>query len=138
MEAIAIGTHNALAGHTLGKLLKPHMEGTIFINFFARQTLIKQNDSDVDRMFSVGMNGALKLVSDNLRKTYNFQDSAFPKRMKERGFPKDESDGVRGFFYRMDGFKLWAILTKYVIGVVDKIYKTDLDVENDGALNKFT
>ena len=138
MEAIAIGTHNTLAGHTLGKLLKPHMEGTIFINFFARQTLIKQNDSDVDRMFAVGRNGALQLVSNNLIKTFNFQDAAFPRMMAQRGFPRNESDGVKDFFYRKDGFKLWDILTKYVTRIVNKIYGADLDVESDEALNRFT
>ena len=137
MEAIAIGFHNTLSGHVLGRLLEPHMEGTIFINFFARQTLIKQNDSDVDRMFSVGRDGALKLVSDNLRNNFNFQEEAFPRMMAKRGFPQNESDGVQDYFYRSDGFKLWDILTKYVTGVINKTYKNDIEVENDEALSRF-
>ena len=139
MEAIAIGVHNHLSGHTLGRLLEPHMEGTIFINFFARQTLIKDdNDSDVDRMFSVGRDGALKLVADNLKNNFNFTEAAFPRMMGARGFPKNESDGVADFFYRRDGYKLWDILTKYVKGVVNKVYKEDIEVEKDEALNRFT
>jgi len=137
MEAIAIGVHNFLSDHVLGRLLAPHMKGTIFINFVARTNLINKNNSIVGNIFSVGRNGALKLLSDHLMKVFNFQESAFPKMMAARGFPKDESDGVKDYFYRSDGFKLWDIITKYVEGVVNKKYDNDLEVEKDEVLQNF-
>ena len=46
--------HNWLEGnHTIGRLLKPHIENTIFVNFDARNTLIAEKNSVVQRMFSV-------------------------------------------------------------------------------------
>ena len=46
--------HNWLEGnHTIGRLLKPHIENTIFVNFDARNTLITEKNSVVQRMFSV-------------------------------------------------------------------------------------
>ena len=41
LEAVAVATHNHLADHLLGTLLAPHTAGTVFINFFARQTLVR-------------------------------------------------------------------------------------------------
>ena len=39
--------------HLIGRLLKPHMTGTIFINFAARHSLVKTKDSLVQQQFSV-------------------------------------------------------------------------------------
>ena len=138
MEPIAIGVHNFFSGHVLGRLLEPHVKGTIFINFLARSVLINKNGSLVNAIFSVGRDGALKMVSDNSWKAFNFQEGAFPRMMAERGFPQEESDGVVDYFYRRDGFKLWDILFKYVTGIVNKEFKDDLDVEKDEALKRFS
>ena len=138
MEAIAVGVHNFLSGHLLGRLLEPHVKGTIFMNIIVRSLLGNQNNSFFEKAFSVGRNGALKLISENFRNVFNFEEAAFPRMMAERGFPQDESDGVTDYYYRRDGFKLWDILLKYADGVVDKIYKDDLEVEKDEALKQFT
>ena len=46
--------HNWLEGnHTIGRLLKPHIENTIFVNFDARNTLIGKKASIVQRIYSV-------------------------------------------------------------------------------------
>ena len=39
--------------HVIGRLLKPHTRNTIFINFAARNTLVAEEGSGVQRMFSV-------------------------------------------------------------------------------------
>ena len=39
--------------HVIGRLLKPHTTNTIFINFAARNTLVAEEDSGVQSMFSV-------------------------------------------------------------------------------------
>merc|ERR1712037_1061130 len=54
MEAISIARHNWLEDdHMIGRLLKPHMTGTIFINFAARHTLVAKKDALVDQQFAV-------------------------------------------------------------------------------------
>ena len=75
MEAVAIARLNSLSGflfkdlshhhlsplrnnwlkdnHIIGRLLKPHTKNTIFINFAARNTLVAEQFSAVQLMFSV-------------------------------------------------------------------------------------
>ena len=84
-------------------------------------------------MFSVGRAGALKLLSDNM----NFDKLAFPKMITETGFPEDESDGVRNFFYRSDGYQLWNIISRYVSSIVYSFYPSDKAVLYDTQLQKF-
>ena len=109
------------------------MKGTIFANFYARHTLISEYDSQIDDMFSVGRSGAMKLLSEKM----NFRNLLFPKVMTERGFPEDESDGVRNFFYRTDGYKLWHIMSRYVQSIVYRNYLSDSAVIFDTQLQQF-
>ena len=39
--------------HIIGRLLKPHTRNTIFINFAARNTLVAEEGSTLQSMFSV-------------------------------------------------------------------------------------
>ena len=130
---ILLLTNYLIGNHLIGKLLKPFMKGTIFANFYARHTLISQYDSQIDDMFSVGRSGAMKLLSEKM----NFRNLVFPKVMTERGFPEDESDGVRNFFYRTDGYKLWHIMSHYVRSIVYRSYLSDSAVILDTQLQQF-
>ena len=84
-------------------------------------------------MFSVGKSGAMKLLAENM----NFTSLLFPKTMEERGFPEDESDGVRSFFYRIDGYKLWNIFSHYLQSIVYRFYVSDSAVARDNMLQQF-
>ena len=57
--------------------------------------------------------------------------------MAKKGFPEDESDGVRDFYYRKDGYRLWNILNKYVQKAVDIVYPSEDSFLNDGDIHKF-
>ena len=57
--------------------------------------------------------------------------------MAERGFPEDESDGVRNFFYRSDGFRLWNIFTRYVSSIVYRSYPSETSVLYDKQVQQF-
>eukprot|EP00090_Calanus_glacialis_P043131 TRINITY_DN7631_c0_g1_i7.p1 TRINITY_DN7631_c0_g1~~TRINITY_DN7631_c0_g1_i7.p1 ORF type:complete len:921 (-),score=153.36 TRINITY_DN7631_c0_g1_i7:68-2830(-) len=133
MESVAIARNNYLGTHLIGKLLEPHLQGTIIINFYARHTLIREYESNIEKMFSVGRAGALKLLSENI----NYKNLVFPKIMSERGFPEDESDGVRNFFYRSDGYQLWNMMSRYVSSIVYRSYTSDTAVLLDNQLQKF-
>jgi len=136
MEAISIARHNWLEGdHNIGKLLKPHMTGTIFINFAARHGLVAKKGSSVQKMFSVGRDGAMQLVSEEMSNRYDWSKVAFPTMMEDRGFNK--SDGMRGYYYRDDGFELWDALHQYVEGVVNYTYPSDKEVREDKSLIGF-
>ena len=124
-----LGSH-----HLIGKLMKPFMQGTILINFYGRHTLLAEKDGIFDDLFSVGRSGAMEILINN----NNFSNLDFPKSMEERGFPEDGSDGVKDFFFRSDGYKLWNILKGYVQGIVDKIYPSDSSVSQDKKLQEFS
>lgn len=139
MEAISIARHNWLEDdHFIGKLLKPHMTGTIFINFAARHSLVAPKNSLVQRMFSVGREGAMQLISEEMSSRYSWPEVAFPRMMEKRGFPQDPGpDGLKDYHYRDDGFALWDALHQYVEGVVQHTYLTDEEVREDKNLTGF-
>jgi len=138
MEAISIARHNWLEDdHVIGRLLKPHMTGTIFINFAARHTLVAKKDALVDHQFAVGRDGAIQLIADDMSNRYSWPAEAFPRMMEERGFPQNKSDNLTDYYYRDDGFKLWDALHKYVEGVVNSKYGSDQEVEEDEKLKGF-
>ena len=122
-----------LGSHLIGKILEPHMQGTIEINFLAQHTLLRENNPKIDQVVSVGKAGALMLVSNNI----NFKNLNFPQIMAEKGFPEDESDGVRNFFYRSDGYKLWNIFSRYVTNIVYRFYLSDTKVKGDNQIQRF-
>lgn len=138
MEAFSIARHNSLEedNHPIGRLLKPHMIGTMFINFAARNTLVAENNSLVQTMFSVGRNGALQLISEEMSRS-GWAALDFPSTMEERGFPQNKSDNVTNYYYRDDGFALWDALHKYVEGVVHWAYPSDQAIEADERLKGF-
>jgi len=136
MEAISIARHNWLEDdHNIGKLLKPHMTGTIFINFAARHGLVAKKGSSVQKMFSVGRDGAMQLVSEEMSQRYDWSAVAFPTMMEDRGFSK--TDGLKGYYYRDDGFDLWDALYQFVEGVVKHTYLSDKEVREDNSLIGF-
>ena len=142
--------HNWLDNdHIIGRLLKPHMENTIFVNFRARDTLMAETDSYMENYMSVCPCPLLILASliflnsilrwgrleqrswwlrrwlegtvrhiDQLRWSkqkskracrdhsvghltrYNWSAEVFPRRMEERGFHRNKSDGLKEFYYR--------------------------------------
>ena len=84
-------------------------------------------------MFSVGKAGALKIISNNVK----FTNLYFPKIITEKGFPEDESDGVKNYFYRSDGYTLWGIFSRYVSSMVYRAYLSDRAVIRDNKLQQF-
>lgn len=138
MEAVSIARHNHLGdSHIIGRLLKPHMTMTIFMNFAARHSLIKPKDSLTQQQFSVGRYGALKLISDEMLNKYFWQNMTFPRMMEEKGFPENQTDGLQQYHYRDDGFKLWNALHNYVDKVVNGSYPSEQEVEKDEKLTEF-
>ena len=42
----------------------------------------------------------MQLITEEMSSRYSWSAEAFPRMMEERGFPKNQSDGLRGFHYR--------------------------------------
>lgn len=134
MEPFAIAHHNCLeGGHPIGKVLKPHFHDTIGINYLARQTLVSPIIPFTDRTFSLGTAGSLWLFLKSYKK-WTFNKMSFPSQLKARGFDENGSDGVKDYFYRDDGFKIWNFYGAYFADVVNAAYKDDKAVLADAAI----
>jgi arachidonate 5-lipoxygenase len=134
MEPFAIAHHNCFpAGHPVGRLMAPHFRDTIGINTLARQTLVSPVVPFTDRTFSPGTSGALKLFLAAWRK-WDFVGNSFPAHLAARGFDEQGSDGVVGYHYRDDGFKIWNALLDYTREVIDAAYADDAAVAADPVL----
>jgi len=135
METVALSTHNKIgAEHWVGRLLKPHLQGTILINLAAKETLLEPSpDNIAESSFAVGMEGALALA----RTGYNFTWLDFPSMMSAQGFPSDRSEGLQHFHYRDYGFRLWRILHRFVSSVVSLHYPTHQSVAEDLSLQSW-
>jgi arachidonate 15-lipoxygenase len=140
MEPFAIALHNAFPSdaktrerHPVAKLLQVHFHDTIGINFLARHTLVSEVAPVTDATFSPGTKSALKIFSSAYQR-WSFIGSNFVNDLKSRGFDEECSDGLPGYYYRDDGFKLWNAFVQYVESVVNELYAEDRHVADDAAL----
>ncbi|XP_035663571.1 uncharacterized protein LOC118407228 [Branchiostoma floridae] len=137
MEPIAVSLHTHLPpDHPIHRLLLPHFKDTIGINYLARHSLVSRIFPITDPMFATSTVGGLVMFLNEWRK-YNFMDMAFPEELKCRGFDEAGTDGLEGYFYRDDGFKLWNVYKTYVTGMVNRAYADDRAVQADKALQEF-
>jgi arachidonate 5-lipoxygenase len=140
MEPVVIAHQNAFLcepSHAIGRLLRPHLYGTVGINFLARQTLVTNpQEAFTDRTFAPGTVQALELFRRYWQSYHFFKDS-FPEDLAARGFDEAGSDGVEGYYYRDDGFKVWRALEEYVRDVVAVTYADDEAVAADRTLQIF-
>lgn len=142
-EPFMIAYHNVFQlpknrDHVIGKLLAPHMRETLGINYLARQTLVTADPSDAftDKTFSTGTAQALTLFLAAWRE-YDFFKNSFPEQLAARGFDEQGTDGVRNYYYRDDGFKIWRALESYVKEVVEARYRSDETVLADPVLQRW-
>ena len=48
----------------------------------------------------MGRDGALQVAAEDLAERYKWKEAYFPTMMEWRGFPREKSDGLKGFHYR--------------------------------------
>ncbi|XP_078662728.1 uncharacterized protein LOC144906393 [Branchiostoma floridae x Branchiostoma belcheri] len=137
MEPLVVAMYTHLPpDHPIHRLLLPHFKDTIGINYLARHSLVSRIFPITDPMFATSTVGGLVMFLKEWRK-YNFMDMAFPEELKRRGFDEAGTDGLKDYFYRDDGFKLWNIYKSYVTGMVNHAYADDQAVQADKALQEF-
>lgn len=134
MEPLAIAWHNAFpTEHPIGRLLAPHFRETIGINFLARRTLVSDVAPFTDRTFSTGTAQALQMFLTVWKKTEFFANS-FPEQLRARGFDEAGTDGLAGYHFRDDGFRIWNALQTYISEVVAATYTDDAAVAADPVI----
>ncbi|NER38059.1 MAG: lipoxygenase [Oscillatoria sp. SIO1A7] len=131
IEPFVIATHRQLSDtHPLSVLLRPHFEGTLFINNGAQKSLIAKEG---------GVNGLLAASIDSSRiftvtglKTYPFNEQMLRAQLERRGVL--DTSKLPVYPYRDDALLLWDAIYEWVSGYLKIYYKSDLDVQGDTEL----
>ncbi|TVP66536.1 MAG: lipoxygenase [Nodularia sp. (in: Bacteria)] len=117
--------------HFVRLLLKPHLEGTILINYGAYTTLLAPEGS-IDSLLSGTLKSNSQLVIDEtLRHLANFNDVAFPRTLEKRGV--NNSKQLPIYPYRDDGQRVWDAIHQWVEDYLGLFYRNQ-SVETDEQL----
>jgi arachidonate 15-lipoxygenase len=130
VEPFIVATHLALPReHGVSLLLRPHFEGTIFINWAAVRFLIAKGGG-VDQELAGTIESSRKVSVESLT-GMTFDDAIVPRALAARGFGSD----VRfAFPYRDDALAVWGATRDWVASYLGIFYANDAAVQNDGAL----
>ncbi|HEY9641694.1 MAG TPA: lipoxygenase family protein, partial [Coleofasciculaceae cyanobacterium] len=131
VEPFVTATHRRLPeSHPLFKLLVPHFQGTLAINYAAHEFLVAPKG---------GVNGLLSATIDNSRvlmvkglRIRGFNADMFPRRLQERGV--DDVSALPVYPYRDDGLLIWAAIHDWVQAYLRLYYQSDADVQGDRLL----
>jgi arachidonate 15-lipoxygenase len=130
MEPIAISIYRKLPkNNPLGALLRPHIEGTLFINDSAVKGLVNLGGT-VDKVASGTLESSL-LLSIKGAKGYpfSFNESSLPIALKQRGV--DDNKSLPDYPYRDDALLIWQAIHTWVSSYLIIFYPHDNAVQND-------
>ena len=133
MEPFAIATERQLApNHPLNKLLRPHFEGTLFINKSALEGLVNEGGT-VDRVLSGELQASLLLTAKGVQGyPFSFNESMVPKTFASRGV--DNVYQLPDYPYRDDALLIWEAISQWVKSYLALYYSTDEEVSQDTEL----
>ena len=128
VEPFVVATERHLSpDHPLYKLLRPHFEGTIFINNSAHSALIAPGGT-VDRLMSGTIEASRAAAVAAVTGT-PFGERALPVALAKRGV-----NDLPEFPYRDDGMLIWDALNAWVTSYVRLYYANDAAIAEDAEL----
>jgi arachidonate 15-lipoxygenase len=130
MEPIALSIYRTLPpDHPLGALLRPHIEGTLFINDSAVKGLVNLGGT-VDKVAAGTLESSL-LLSIKGAKGYPFvfNESSLPQELQRRGV--DDPNLLPDYPYRDDALLIWQAINEWVTSYLKIFYPNDSAVDND-------
>jgi len=136
IEPFVIATERELApNHPLGILLRPHFEGTLFINNAATVGLINKKGI-VDATFGGTLDESLRITLEGVRGyPYSFNDSMLPEFLKKRGV--DNPKTLPDYPYRDDGMLIWNAIHHWVDSYLSIYYQNEQDLVDDSELQNW-
>ena len=136
IEPFIIATARELApNHPLGILLRPHFQGTLFINNAATVGLINK-EGIVDATFGCTLDESLRITLEGVRGyPFSFNDSMLPKFFEQRGV--DSTTKLPDYPYRDDAMLIWEAIHQWVASYISVYYQSDRDVVNDSELQRW-
>ena len=133
-EPFVIATERQLAStHPVGILLRPHFEGTLFINNAAQEFLIAAQGG-VDALLA-GTIDADRVYAAKSVQNYVFNDAMLPTALKLRGV--DDPTQLPVYPYRDDALLIWNAIHKWASDYLAIYYRTDADVQADFELQNW-
>ena len=127
IEPFVIATHNHLGvTHAIGRLLTPHFEGTLFINFGAVTALLG-DDGGVARVLAPTIEASIKVSVEYLLQDDFFNAHILPNELKARDVMSEDLY----YPYRDDALAIWNAICTWVKNYVSIFYKDDQAVEDD-------
>ncbi|MCB9682402.1 MAG: hypothetical protein H6733_13125 [Alphaproteobacteria bacterium] len=131
MEAVALATHRELATeHPLHALLRPHLDGTLFINAVAADRLIGAG-GPISRLFA-GTIASVQSATANDRLSYDLRRAHVPDDLAHRGI--DDPETLPDHPYRDDAMRVWDALERWVGDYLGVYYADDDAMHGDTEL----
>ncbi len=136
IEPFVIATQRQLApNHPLGILLRPHFEGTLFINYLATIGLINK-EGTVDAVLGGTLEESIRISVEGVRGyPFSFNDSMLPKTLASRGV--DDPQKLPDYPYRDDGLLIWDAIHQWVSDYLGLYYHDEKDVFQDCELQNW-
>ncbi|XP_019230722.1 PREDICTED: probable linoleate 9S-lipoxygenase 5 [Nicotiana attenuata] len=139
VEPFVIATNRQLSVlHPINKLLHPHFRDTMFINAFARQTLINACGIVETTVFPSKFAMEMSAV---IYKNWVFLDQALPADLIKRGMAVEDSNAPHGlrlliqdYPFAVDGLEIWAAIKSWVEEYCHFYYKSDDMIQGDTEL----
>lgn len=131
VEPFVIATYRRLGkNHPLGRLLRPHFEGTLAINDAAQAYLIAPQGG-VDKLTCGTIESTRTLVVKGLE-DYLFNHAMLPLSLKARGV--DDKELLPNYPFRDDAMLYWDAIHTWVTDYLTIYYPSDADVAQDVEL----
>lgn len=132
IEPFVVATNLLPDNHNVRNLLKPHLEGTVLINYGAHTSLIAPGGG-VDGLLASSIGSDQTLAANGAQSyLFNFNDIAFPDTLTNRGV--DDASKLPIYPYRDDGLLIWGAIESWVKEYFSLYYSSDLSVINDEHL----
>jgi arachidonate 15-lipoxygenase len=136
IEPFVLATNRCFTdGHQVKLLLKPHLEGTVLINYGAHKKLLAR-EGPIDSLLSGTIESNIQLaITETRSQLANFNDVAFPRALEKRGV--NNSKQLPIYPYRDDGKLIWDAIHQWVKEYLDVFYTSDKSVEADASLQNW-
>ena len=136
IEPFAIATERQLApNHPLNVLLRPHFEGTLFINQSALEGLVNKGGT-VDKVMIGTLESSLDLTAKGVQGyPFGFNDAMVPKTFISRGV--NDAQQLPDYPYRDDALLIWGAIHQWVEDYLALYYLDDEAVVQDEELQNW-
>jgi arachidonate 15-lipoxygenase len=136
IEPFVLATNNCLPDdHAVRVLLKPHFEGTIFINYAAHKSLLAP-EGPIDLLLGATIGSDCQLAIEEAKiHLANFNEVAFPRTLEKRGV--NNSQQLPIYPYRDDGQLIWDAIHQWVGEYLRLYYASNQSIWDDEKLQEW-